>query len=176
MIMKESDIKKKFDSASAAFDQRMTESYAKTYLEALRDAVKDLQEGGMNISLEVRLRTNGSPRQVRESPLANATTIADGYKLEWVVALTSYKKSQLGAFDDTGMVADFTSERSTWTGPWPAPATDGGVPLKDAIMNVIIYNLAQAKAAAAYSVPATGISGTLDKKPLAAPKLGGTQP
>ena len=174
--MKESDIKKKFDSASAAFDQRLAESYAKTYLEALRDAVKDLQESGMNISLEVRLRNNGSPLHVRDAPLANATTIADGYKLEWVVALTSYKKSQLIAFDGTGPVADFTSERSTWTGPWPAPATDGGVPLKDAIMNVIIYNLAQAKAAAAYSVPATGISGTLDKKPLAAPKLGGTQP
>lgn len=174
--MKESNIKKKFDAAAAAFHQRLEESYAKTYLVALRDAVKDLQEGGMNISLDVRLRRNGSPLPRSDVPFANATTVVDGYKLEWIALLTSYKKSQLIAFDETGPVADLTTERGTWTGPWPAPATYGAVSLKEAVMNIIVEQLAQAKAAAAFSVPSSGISGTLDKKPIAAPKLGSATP
>lgn len=173
--MKESDIKTKFDVASQAFAKRLEDTYAGTYLTALRDAVKELQEGGMNIALETRLRKNGSPAFVTEIPVANATTTADGYTLEWLV-LGGYNKAQLIVIDASGRIADFESERKSWTGPWPAPPTNGAVSLKDALMNIIIDNLAQAKAAAAFSVPATGISGTLDKKPIAAPKLGIANP
>lgn len=160
----------KFDAAAAAFDRRLEESYAKTYLVALRDAVKDLQSGGMNISLEVRPRGNGVLPARADAPIASATTVAEGYKLEWVALMTNYKKSQLIAYDGPEAVAEFFSERSTWSGPWPAPATHGAVPLKDAVMNVIIQNLAQAKTAAAYGVPAAG-DAALGKKPIAPPKL-----
>ena len=175
MTMKESDIKTKFDAASAAFAKRLEETYASTYLAALRDAVKELQEGGMNIALETRLRKNGSAVVRSEVPVANATTVADGDALEWII-LSTYNKSNLIGYDASGPVTNFESARESWTGPWPPPPTIGAVSLKDAIMNVIIDHLAQAKAAAEFSVPATGITGTLQKKPLAAPKLGGTQP
>lgn len=173
--MKESEIKTKFDAASQAFAKRLDDTYAATYLAALRDAVKALQEGGMNIALETRLRKNGSGVARSEIPVANATTVADGYALEWII-LSTYNKANLIAHDASGQVTNFESARESWTGPWPPPPTIGAVSLKDAIMDVIIDNLAQAKSAAAFSVPATGISGTLDKKPLAAPKLGSAAP
>ena len=168
--MKESDVKKKFDAAVQAFSKRLQESYGDIYLAALRDAVKDLQESGINIALDVRLRKNGSPVARAETPIANATTEVEGYKLEWIL-VSIYNKSNLIAHDATGAVADFEAERKSWGGPWTPPATIGAVSLKDAIMNVIVDNLVQGKAAALYSVPSSGITGTLDKKPLAAPTL-----
>ncbi len=175
MAMKESEIKTKFDAASQAFAKRLEETYAATYLAALQGAVKELQEGGMNISLETRLRKNGSAVARSETPVANATTVADGYALEWII-LSTYNKATLIANDASGPVTSFESARDNWTGPWPPPPTNGAVPLKDAVMNAIIEHLAQAKAAAAYSVPATGITGTLDKKPLAVPMLRSVKP
>ncbi len=173
--MKESEIKTKFDAASQAFAKRLEETYASAYLTALRDAVKELQESGMNISLETRLRKNGSAVVRNEIPVVNATTVADGQALEWIV-LSTYNKANLIASDASGQVTNFESLRESWTGPWPPPPTNGAVSLKDAIMNVIIDHLAQAQAASAFSVPATGISGRLDKKPLPAPKLGSANP
>ncbi len=168
--MKEHDIKKKFDAAAQAFSKRLQESYGDIYLAALRDAVKDLQEVGVNIALDVRPRKNGSSLARAETAIVNATTEADGCKLEWILVAT-YNKSNFIAYDETGAVADFEAERKSWSGPWSPPATIGAVSLKDAIMNVIADNLVQAKAAALYSVPSSGITGTLDKKPLAAPAL-----
>ncbi|MBL8713851.1 MAG: hypothetical protein JNM12_13210 [Alphaproteobacteria bacterium] len=173
--MKESEIKTKFDAASQAFAKRLEDTYAGTYLAALQGAVKELQEGGMNISLETRLRKNGSAVPRADVPVVNATTVVDGHALEWII-LSTFNKSSLIAYDAGGQVTNFESERKSWTGPWSAPPTDGAVSLKDAIMTVIIENFAQAKAAAAFSVPATGISGTLDKKPIAPPKLGIANP
>lgn len=173
--MKESEIKKKFDAASAAFAARLDESYAKIFLTALRDAVKELQESGMNISLDVRLRKNGSAVQRSEIPVANATTIAEGDTLEWII-LGGYNKSNLIAHDGSGAVIDFEAERRSWSGPWNAPATPGAVSLKDAIMNAVIDHAAQARMIAEFGVPSSGITGTLDKKPLAAPKLGSAAP
>jgi hypothetical protein len=173
--MKESEIKTKFDAASQAFAKRLEDTYAATYLTALRDAVKELQEGGMNISLETRLRRNGSPAYRTEIPVANATTVVDGDALEWII-LSTYNKANLIASDATGQVTNFESERDNWTRPWPLPPTNGAVQLKVAVMDAIIEHLAQSKAAAAFSVPATGITGTLDKKPIAAPKLGAVNP
>lgn len=173
--MKESDIKKKFDAFSAAYAARLDDSYAKIFLTALQDAVKELQESGMNISLDVRLRKNGSPVQRSEMPVANATTVADGDTLEWFI-LGGYNKSNLIAHDASGTVIDFEAERRSWSGPWNAPATPGAVPLKDAIVNAIIDHAAQARAIAEFSVPATGVTGTLGKKNIAAPKLGTPSP
>ncbi len=173
--MKESEIKTKFDAASQAFAKRLDDTYASTYLAALRDAVKELQESGMNISLEVRLRKNGSPVIRSEIPVANATTTADGDTLQWII-IGGYNKASLIAHDASSPVVDFEAERKSWSGPWNPPATPGAVALKDAIMNALIDHAAQSKAVAEFSVPATGVTGTLDKKPIAAPKLGSATP
>lgn len=171
MTMKESSVKKKFDTAAEGFAKRLADSYGDVYLASLRDAVKDLQEAGVNVALDVRLRNNGSLITRAGNAVVNATTEVEGYRLEWILTAT-YSKANFIAYDQSGAVADFEAERRSWSAPWSPPATIGAVSLKDAMMNLIVDNLVQAKAAAAFSVPSTGITGKLDKKTIAPPKLG----
>ncbi len=173
MTMKESDLKTKFDTFAGLHRQSLEDHNSRLYLEALRDAVRGLQESGMNVSLEVRPRREGivAPSDGARTTIANATTIADGQRLDWVHA-HNYQESTLHAYLAGSEVAVFTSEREhKWSGPWQPPATIAAASLKDAVMNVIVNATAEKKVLADYNVPATGITGMLDKKAIATPLL-----
>ncbi len=170
--MKESDIKTKFDTFAGLHRQSLEERHSRLYLEALRDAVA-LQESGMNVSLEVRPRREGlsAPVDNARTTIANATTIANGQRLDWVHA-HNYQESTLHAYLAGSEVALFTSQRQhKWSGPWQPPATIDAVSLKDAVMSVIVNAVAEKNVLAEYNVPATGITAMLDKKMIAAPLL-----
>lgn len=88
--MKDAPLNKKFQDAVKRIEQGYAETHVGFLLATLRDAVQELQQGGMRISLETHPRSDRGNSGFH-THVVGATTVAEGQKIDWLIGGSEWR-------------------------------------------------------------------------------------
>lgn len=128
-------------------------------LESMREAMKELQDGGYRVSLEVRPAGDGFPRELNPAPYANGTMTIDGTSLDFT--LSGHSNYSEYAILQTYM--GNAAFRSQWY-------MSGALNIKDSVISILLEAKARQDMMSEFNM-GPGVSRVLPTKPAGPAKL-----